>query len=43
MRQCCYLHSNMHSQVLEIVSAIRGEDANELATKVLENTKRVFF
>lgn len=33
----------MYSQVLEIVSAVRGEDQDELAKKVYENTCRVFF
>jgi TatD DNase family protein len=31
------------SQVLEVVSAVRGQDQHELAACVLENTRRVFF
>jgi Tat protein secretion system quality control protein TatD with DNase activity len=33
----------MCSQVLEIVSAIRGQDPRELAEIVYENTRKVFF
>ena len=31
------------SQVLEAIAAARGEDIEELAATVYENTKRVFF